>query len=600
VRRARPPHADDVTGDVRRALDRDHALRCFPAGVRGKAAAPAPGQRYRPHHDPLNFLFASGGATIAGTVARWMAPLLVLGAGLMVAPLSPAAPRTGGTFRVAIPAQYVGSIDGTFGADPLLIPTVCASLMHLSDKPLPAGFRVAPELAARFPKVSADGRTYVFTMRKDAYFSTGAPVTAADVAYTIERVLNPVLKSPLASDFQPIVGAQAVLDGKATSVSGLAAAGRTLTIRLTRRVGDFLEGPAASLCVLPAGLPIEAQGVTAPVPSAAPYYVSEYLPGQQIVLERNAYYQGPRPQHVDRIVFDLTVDDIKAVDDVLAGTADFAIEPSILQSQRAAELARRFGINKSRFFIEPSNFLRMLVLNTSRPLLRDNVPLRQAINYAIERTALSRTYGGRYGETPVDQYLPPIMPGFTDGHVYPLAKPNLAKARALAAGHTRSGKLVLYIPSTTPSAPAIAQILKQDLARIGLTVEIHAFPAPLFFHKLATPGEPFDMGLIGWGFEPDPGAALNGLFDGALLGKPGNSNYSYFNSPQWNRALRQADRLTGEARYRSYGKLDIVLARDAAPAVAFGVDNVFTLVSARTGCIVANPGLDLAAVCLKP
>jgi ABC-type transport system substrate-binding protein len=532
-------------------------------------------------------------------MATRAAVLLALGAALTLAPLSSAAARAGGTFRVAMPAQYVGPIDGTLGGDPLLIPTICASLTHLSDEPLPAGFRVAPELAASSPKVSADGRTYVFTIRKNARFSTGAPVTAADVVYTINRVLNPLLKSPLASAFQPIVGAQAVMDGKATGASGLTAAGRTLTIRLTRRVGDFVEGPAASLCVLPAGLPIEAQGVTAPVPSAAPYYVSEYVPGQQIVLERNTYYQGPRPQHLDRIVFDLTVDDTKAVDEVLAGAADFAVHPSILQSQRAAGFARRFGVNKSRFFVEPSTGVRMFVLNTSRPLLRDNVPLRQAINDAIERTALSRTYGGRYGETPVDQYLPPIMPGFTNGHVYPLVKPDLAKARALAAGHTRSGKLVLYIPSTTRSGPAIGQIVKQDLARIGLAVEIHAFPAPLYFQKLATRGEPFDMGLIGWIFEADPGAALSGLFDGALLGKPGNGNYSYFNSPQWNHALRRANRLTGEARYRAFGRLDIALAREAAPAVAWGVDNVFTLVSARTGCVIVNPGLDLAAVCLK-
>jgi peptide/nickel transport system substrate-binding protein len=529
-----------------------------------------------------------------------MAALLMLGAALTLVPLSPAALRTGGTFRVAIPAQYIGSIDGALSGDPLLIPTVCASLMHLSDKPLPAGFRVAPELAASFPKVSADGKTYVFTIRKDAYFSTGAPVTAADVAYTINRVLNPSLKSPTASLFQPIVGAQAVVDGKATSASGLTAVGRTLTIRLTRRVGDFIEGPATSLCAVPAGLPIDAQGVVAPVPSAAPYYVSEYLPSQQIVLDRNAYYRGPRPQHVDRIVFDLAVDDSKAVQEVLAGTADYAGGPTVLYSQRAPELARRFGVNKARFFVEPSAFLRMFVLNASRPLLRDNVPLRQAINYAIERTALSRAYGGRYGATPVDHYLPPIMPGYAKASLYPLVRPDLAKARALAKGHTRGGKLVLYIPSTTPSAPAIAQIVKQDLARIGLDVEIHAFPAPLYFQKLATPGEAFDMGLIGWNFgEPDPGGALSGLFDGGLIGTASNGDYSYFNSPRWNRVLRQADRLKGEARYRAFGALDVALARDAAPAVAWGVDNVLTLVSARTGCVVANPGLDLDAVCLK-
>jgi ABC-type transport system substrate-binding protein len=195
--------------------------------------------------------------------------------------------------------------------------------------------------------------------------------------------------------------------------------------------------------------------------------------------------------------------------------------------------------------------------------------------------------------------VPPIVPGFRDARVYPLTKPNLVKARALAKGHTRSGKLALYV-ADVQNATAQAQIVKQDLARIGLTVAIHSLPAPLLFKKLSTPGEPFDMGWIGWEFtEPDPGQALNGLFDGGLIGTPSNIDWSYFDLPKWNRLLRRANRLTGQTRYRAYGKLDVELARDEAPAVVYGVDNTLTLVSARTGCVVTNPALDLAAVCLK-
>jgi hypothetical protein len=58
-------------------------------------------------------------------------------------------------------------------------------------------------------------------------------------------------------------------------------------------------------------------------------------------------------------------------------------------------------------------------------------------------------------------------------------------------------------------------------------------------------------------------------------------------------------RLTGAARYRTYGRLDIDLARDEAPAVAYGVDDALTLVSARTGCIIVNPYFDLSAACIK-
>jgi peptide/nickel transport system substrate-binding protein len=525
--------------------------------------------------------------------------LLALGVALALAPFSAAAPPAGGTFLVAEPAAHISSIDaalGGFRGDVPLYGAVCASLMYLPDKPLHAGLRVAPELASGFPKISPDGKTYVFTIRTSAHFNSGAPVTAADVAYTINRDLNPALKSSASYLFQPIVGAQAVLGGKATNATGVTAAGNTLTIRLTHPVANFVETAARSLCVLPAGLPIQPRGVTAPVPSAAPYFISEYVPAQQIVLERNTYYQGPRPQHVDRIVFDLTVDDTKAIDDVLSGSADYAWVIPDLIAQRAPGLVRRFAVNKSRFFVEPLGFLRMFALNTSGPLFRDNAPLRQAINYAVERTAIVRQTGV-YSGTPTDQFLPPVLPGFTDAHIYPLAKPDLAKARALAKGNTRSGKLVLYWDADHPLAQA--QIVKQDLARIGLKVEIRSFPAALYFTKIFTPGEPFDMAYLGVGFGPDPGDWLTGLFDGALIGTPGNSNLSYFDSPAWNRALRQASRLTGQARYRAFGKLDVQIARDAAPAVAYGFDNALTVVSARTGCVVVNPELDLAAACLR-
>jgi peptide/nickel transport system substrate-binding protein len=526
--------------------------------------------------------------------------LFVLVSAFLVTPLSPAAPGVRGTFQIAEPATYIDSIDGALaqlaGDVPVLNP-VCASLMRLADKPLPAGFRVAPDLAAGFPNISRDGKTYVFTLRRGLRFNTGAPVTAADVAYTINRLL--LVHSFLSSAFVQVIGAQAVLAGSARQASGIVASGRKLTFRLTQPVGDFVENAASSLCVLPAGHPLEPGGVTPPVPSPAPYYVSEYVPGQRIVLRRNVYYRGPRPHHVDGFVFDLTVDDTQALDEVINGSADYASIPNVVYSARAPDLARRFGVNKKQFFLKPSTFLRMFVLNTSRPLFRNNVPLRRAINFALDRSALVRQFGS-YAETPVDHYIPPVMPGYRNTHVYPLRKPDLAKAGALARGHTRSGKLVLYV-STRPGVLAQAQIVKQDLKRIGLDVQIVSFPAgPLYFQKLASPKEPFDMGWIGWLFtEPDPGSVLNSLFDGSAIGKPSNANYSYFNSPRWNSALRGAAGLTGEARYRAYGRLDVEIARDEAPAVAYGVDDALTLVSARTGCVIANPYLDLAAVCLK-
>jgi ABC-type transport system substrate-binding protein len=194
------------------------------------------------------------------------------------------------------------------------------------------------------------------------------------------------------------------------------------------------------------------------------------------------------------------------------------------------------------------------------------------------------------------------MLGFRDANIYPLKAPNLKKARALAIGHTRSGKAVVYVPSN-PLGTAQGQILAFDLKKIGITADVHALPVPVLFQKEATVGEPFDIGWVGWGIagERDPGAFLDGLFDGRTIAGSGGvtSDWSYFNSAHYNGLFDRASRLTGGARYRAYGNLDVDISRNAAPAIPFAYDNTMNLVSSRAGCLVFNPYLDLAAACLK-
>jgi peptide/nickel transport system substrate-binding protein/oligopeptide transport system substrate-binding protein len=233
----------------------------------------------------------------------------------------------------------------------------------------------------------------------------------------------------------------------------------------------------------------------------------------------------------------------------------------------------------------------MFVLNASRPLFRNNVKLRQAVNFAVDRVAIAREFGPLL-VTPTDQYL-----AYLDARIYPLKGPDLGKARALAKGHRRGGKAVLYTRDD-PVAVAQAQILERNLSRIGIEVEIHAFPGNLLFEKLKSGQHDFDIGRAGFGFV-DPPQILSQLFDGRTIGRPDNVNWSYFNSPKYNRLLDRAASLTGEGRYRAYGELDVQLSRDAAPAIPLAFANFIAFVSRRTGCVVLNPAFDLTAVCLK-
>jgi peptide/nickel transport system substrate-binding protein len=510
--------------------------------------------------------------------------------------------REGGTFRVSVNAGGGApfTIDPALAFGPLatgLLRPSCGTLMAYPNKPLPAGLRLAPELAEKEPVTAKDLKTYTFTIRKDARFSTGAPVTARDLAHSLERILDPSMESIYAVDFRDIVGAREMLAGKAKNLRGVVARGRTLTLKLTRPLAD-LPARTTEVCAVPANLPADPEGARAPLPSAAPYYVSEYVASERLLLERNRFYRGSRPRHVDRIEVDLAADNGTITDLVASGKVQYAPGgPWMAGHER--ELVRRYGVNRSQFFVLPALETHMFMLNTSRPLFRNNVGLRRAVNFAVNRTDLVATEIGPIVESPTDQLLPPTLPGFRDAHIYPLARPNLRRARALAKGNTRGGKAVLYT-CTEVFCVAPAQILQQNLKKIGLDVRINKFPLPVLFQKLATPGEPFDIArvwLVSAAYN-DPAAFIS-IFDGRSIGEPGSRNFSYFDSPAYNRLIDRASRFSGNSRYRAYADLDVKLARDAAPAIPYANFNELTFVSANAGCIVLNPALDLTAVCLK-
>jgi ABC-type transport system substrate-binding protein len=514
---------------------------------------------------------------------------LALGTCLLAAAASGRAEREGGVFRVAgVPDTIDPAISIDAGS---ALGTSCALLMNYPDKPLPDGTRIVPEVAAGQPAVSRDGKTYTFTIRNDFRFSTGEKVTAESFAREIDRVLDPATKSPWVQYVQDIVGADAVLKGRATKPSGVVVRGNKLIIRLTHAARDFPARTTfgADFCAVPADLPITAEGVGAPLPGAGPYYIAEFVPGQKLVLKPNPFYRGKRPHRVDEIDFVPTADDVRAVE---AGAADYA------ELGGRADVGRLYPRYRAQLHAVPGIGVRYIVLNSSQPLFKDNAPLRQAVNFALDRGSLLRARGERTG-TLTDQYLPPSMPGFVDAHIYPLNHPDLRKAKALATGHTRSGRAVLYVKDT-PVDVAQSQIIQRDLKPIGIDVKVQKLPGPALFQRLFTPGTPYDMTVLGFGPDYfDPYAILNVFFDGRFIGTPYSFNLAYFDSPRYNALLEAASRLTGAARYRAYGKLDVDLARNAAPIVAYESESAITFVSKRVGCIVLHPDLDLAAVCLK-
>jgi ABC-type transport system substrate-binding protein len=459
-------------------------------------------------------------------------------------------------------------------------------LLNYPDKPAPEGSRLVPDGAAGFPRVSRDGRTYTFTIRPGLRFSDGSAVTAAAFKRAFERAASPEQGSPAIAFMHDVVGADARNEGKAGSVSGVTANGQTLTIRLVRANPTFLAEIAMPFfSAVKPSMAIDRQGISV-YASAGPYRIVSRAPGSQVVLERNRFYRGNRPANADRIVISTNTDVNQSLLQVRAGQVDydqFGLPPTAHD-----DLSRQHGVRKGgtgRYFVNTGINTTYLALNASRPAL-GKVNLRKAVNHAIDRPSLLRV-AGKYAGKRTDQILPPNMQGFRDAALYPIKGANPVRGRALANG-ARDDITLLY--TTSPTSVARAQILKYNLEQIGLSVTLKPQPFAVALRTAGTRGSDFDMFLIAWFADyPDPFDFINVLLDGQNIQESNNSNYSYLNSPKYNKLMADAAKLSGAARYDAYGKLDVDMMKNAAPWAPLSNGNVREFISSRVTNYLFHP-----------
>ena len=527
----------------------------------------------------------------------------MLAAGCMVAALAiperAGAPpsASGGTFRVISGADDLDSVDPALAyasTSWAVMDATCALLLDYPDRP--ALFQPVPEVAASMPRSSDHAKTFTFTLRRGFRFSDGSPVQASAYARAINRVLALGPRRTQGYQFvSDIVGADAVSSGQTTSAAGVTANGYRLVIRLKETAPDFPVRTAMPFfCPVPPKLPVDPEGIT--VPGSGPYRVSGYVPGKQVLLERNPFYGGMRPHHVDRFVVDVEpLTQQELLRKIEGNEADWGWVAAPFYYDPTLRLVEKYKINKQRLFVRPGYTMRGYAFNMTRPLFRNNTALRQAVNFAVDRTELINAPGTPRGVA-TDQYLPLGMPGYKNAAIYPLKGPDLKRAKALARGHTRGGKAVLWT-FDVPPAQAAAQILKRDLRAIGLDVEIVAIPGSAFGQRVTAPDAAFDITFSPWVADyADPYQYVNVLLDSRFRPAP---NLGRFSSATYDALMRRAARLEGQARYSAYAQLDARLSRDVAPRVEVANDYETTFVSNRVGCVVLRPSFDLTAACLK-
>lgn len=537
---------------------------------------------------------------------------LVIGASLLIAaglaspasskPASPSSSKAkrGGTLRVNMSSTDVDFIDPSLAYFQPAIELEYAICRQLVNYPPAAGTRggiLKPDAAVAMPRVSANGRTYTFTIRKGLRFSDGSKLTAKNFQYVLNRNLDKNMNSPDVPFIGEIVGTDSdgVLppNGKA---SGIRASGNKLIIRIKKADPAFISKLGFTFnCALKVGTPHVSQGINK-FASAGPYYVSSRTPNRTIVLKRNKYYKGFLGHNPNQIIVTAQTDPNASLQAVERGTVNTDIGG--LPPTEHARLGRQYGVNRKQYFVKPQIETDYLALNTSRSCF-SNANVRKAVSYGLNRRGMLAQRGA-YGGVLTDQILSPGIPGFHNWKLYPLTRPNLSKARKLMGG--KHLNCVQYT-STSPTGQLLAQFDKQNLAQLGINLDVKSFAGAVMYRKAGTKGEPFDVLTAGWGIDfNDPVDFIDVLMNGDNIHPTNNNNYSYFNNPKYNRRMRAAARLYGSKRYSAYSKLDRDIMTTDAPIASYDNRSDRFFVSKHTGCVIQMPvytGPNLGALCLK-
>jgi len=508
--------------------------------------------------------------------------MLVTGASLLVASSFASASGFNGALKKG-GIWKAGTVGASTQVDPQLayVTTAwfleyatAAKLYNYPDKSGPPGSKLVPEVASKFT-VSNGGKRYTFFIRKGFKFSDGSAVTANNFKFAINRTANHDLASPGAQFITDptgtnIVGAKDVNDGKGTNVKGVTVKGNRLIINLTRGDGTFMSKITmpffqATSTKLP--LTKEVANVSGnDLPSAGPYYMSRNDVNTLTSVRQNKYYKaGPgrtRPRNLTGYDLQWNLNEQTAFNQVKANQLD----EGPLPAAEVQGVAQQYGVNKTRFWTKPVNCTGYLPMNTANSLFNGNTKLRQAVNYAISRQPYV-AQAGPYAGQPWTHLFNPGVPGWKSVSLYPR---NLTKAKQLAAGHMKDGKITVYYRSSGTINPAQAQIVRQDLVNLGFSsgnITMKGFSGANIYDAMGKKGNDADMGVsMGWCSDyPDPYDWINILLYGPSIQDENNVNYSYFNSPKWNKRMENAAKLVGPKRLAVYGQLDLDIMKQAAP-----------------------------------
>jgi peptide/nickel transport system substrate-binding protein len=409
---------------------------------------------------------------------------------------------------------------------------------------------LVPDLATDLGTPADNGLTWTFTLREGVRFENEQPITSRDVKYGIERsfasdvvVGGPIRAVELLDDpDNPYPGPY---QDEAADRLGLPAIetpdDRTVVFRLRAATPDFpyvLALPSSS------PVPIAADtgaGYGADPVSSGPYAITSVDAQTGIVLDRNPQWDPAtddvRTALPDQVVVRTGLSGPERDQALLAGSADVDISATGIQRVTQARLADGAGGDvplEDRVDEVPTGALRVLALPTDVAPM-DNADCRAAVAAAVDRGGVQQALGGSTDARTTSRLWPAGLEGGPDeSDAGP--DPDAAQESLAACGLPDGFSTVLAVVDA-PASVAVAQVLADQLAEVGITVEVRPLPAASFYARDV--GDPdnvraqgFGMVLATWtAVVPTPSAFLVPLVDGRSVSRVGNTNYARLADP---------------------------------------------------------------------
>ena len=393
----------------------------------------------------------------------WLAAAAVAALGAAAAEAQDT-PRKGGSIRMTAPyAASFGSLDPHVtprAQDDIVSKAIQRTLYNWNT----AANKLELELA-KSVAVSADGLTYTYKLRDDAFFHNGRKMTADDLIYSFTRIMDGSKGYPGARYVRLIKGAVDVEKGQAKEISGLKKIDDfTLEMTITDRVDPGYYFFAGTTAILPKEEVEKGNFASNPV-GLGPFKFKEHIPGSRVTTERFDKFYKPGKPYLDKLEVLIMAE--AAARDVAFRNKE--IDTSILGP--AQYVAYRADPQLSKGILEVAEmFTRAMVMNHESIKPFQDKRVRQAINYAIDANLIiSRLVKDKaYRAT---SWLPPSSAAF-DKTVKPYPfDPEKAKKLLAEAGYPNGFEFEWTTSQNESWGLPIVEAVIPMLAKVGIKVK---------------------------------------------------------------------------------------------------------------------------------